>query len=177
MAGIGHRMPVTMTAFAVGTLSLASIPLFAGFVSKWHLLLGSAAAEAYLILALFVVSGGLNVAYFWPIVYTAFFETPDDADPKPVVEGSLGGRGADGDAAREARIDDGSGGDARVDGGEAESDRTRARPSLGRETSPALLVPIVATAALVVGFGVGADWLFFLDAATMIAENAGVSEP
>jgi hypothetical protein len=31
--------------------------------------------------------------------------------------------------------------------------------------------------ALVVGFGIGADWLFFLDAAQWIAESAGVGEP
>jgi multicomponent Na+:H+ antiporter subunit D len=161
---------VTMTAFAVGTLSLASIPLFAGFVSKWHLLLGSAAAEAYLILALFVVSGGLNVAYFWPIVYAAFFETPDDADPKPVIEGAMGGRVAE-DANGPADAAAGT----RADGG-ISADRTD-RPALGGETSRALLVPIVATAALVVGFGIGADWLFFLDAAQLIAENAGVGKP
>ena len=34
-----------MAAFTVGSLSLAGVPLFAGFVGKWNLLLGSLEAE------------------------------------------------------------------------------------------------------------------------------------
>jgi hypothetical protein len=41
--------------------------------------------------AALLVSGLLNVAYFWPVVYTAFFESPGAADRKPVVENAAGG--------------------------------------------------------------------------------------
>jgi NADH-quinone oxidoreductase subunit L/multicomponent Na+:H+ antiporter subunit D len=34
----------------------------------------------------------LNIAYFWPVVYQAFFETPDDHDEKPLLAGRFGGR-------------------------------------------------------------------------------------
>ncbi len=175
MAGIGGRMPLTMTAFAVGAFSLASIPLFAGFVSKWHLLLGSAEAGNGLVLALFVVSGGLNVAYFWPIVYTAFFETGGKEDPKPVLEGPLGGARADGgDARTESRTPSA----ARADGGDRSgASGWKRRPWTGRETTWLLLGPILAAGALVVAIGIAADWLFVLELAQLVSENAGVSEP
>ena len=40
--GIGKRMPVTFACYTLGALSLAGIPLFCGFVSKWNLLLAAA---------------------------------------------------------------------------------------------------------------------------------------
>jgi len=92
MAGIGRRMPLTMAAFAVASLGMAGIPLVAGFVSKYYLLIGTVSAGEVVFTAALLVSGVLNIAYFWPVVYTAFFESPGESDPKPVVENVLGGR-------------------------------------------------------------------------------------
>lgn len=92
MAGIGRRMPLTMTAFGVASLGMAGIPLVAGFVSKYYLLIGTVSAGHVLFTVALLVSGVLNIAYFWPVVYTAFFESPRDKDPKPVIENVLGGR-------------------------------------------------------------------------------------
>ncbi|EMA42630.1 monovalent cation/H+ antiporter subunit D, partial [Halococcus saccharolyticus DSM 5350] len=91
MAGIGRRMPLTMVAFGVASLGMAGIPLVAGFVSKYFLLIGTISAGDIVFTAALLVSGVLNIAYFWPVVYTAFFESPGTADEKPVVENSLGG--------------------------------------------------------------------------------------
>ncbi len=91
MAGIGKRMPVTMGAFAVASAGMAGIPLLAGFVSKWYLLIGSVSAGGVVFAVALLVSGLLNIGYFWPVVYTAFFETPDDHDEKPVIDGLFGG--------------------------------------------------------------------------------------
>ena len=128
--GAGARMPVTMGAFALASASMAGIPLFAGFTSKWHLLQGGFEAGA-IVVALFIVSGVLNVAYFWPVVYAAFFETPETADPKPLIDGPFGGgeRGTDGEQFQ------------RVE-------------SWTDETSLLMLAPILATLALVVVFGI-----------------------
>jgi NADH-quinone oxidoreductase subunit L/multicomponent Na+:H+ antiporter subunit D len=92
MAGIGKRMPLTMAAFAVASAGMAGIPLVAGFVSKWYLLIGSVSAGQVVFAGALVLSGLLNIAYFWPVVYQAFFETPDDHDEKPLLAGRFGGR-------------------------------------------------------------------------------------
>ena len=92
MAGIGKRMPGTMAAFGVASLGMAGIPLLAGFVSKWYLLIGSVSAEQAVFAVALLVSGVLNIAYFWPIVYQAFFESEDAADSKPLLENPFGGR-------------------------------------------------------------------------------------
>ena len=97
MAGIGKRMPLTMGAFTVASLGMAGIPLVAGFVSKYYMLLGGIqmGAEltpvAYYLVGALLLSGVLNIAYFWPVIYTAFFEAEDDHDAKPLVNFRIGG--------------------------------------------------------------------------------------
>jgi len=92
LRGIGRRMPFTMTAFTIGALSMIGIPSTAGFVSKWYLLLGAFQAESYVAVLTIIVSTLLNVAYFLPILYMAWFQTeksPPKVDhgeaPMPIV--------------------------------------------------------------------------------------------
>jgi multicomponent Na+:H+ antiporter subunit D len=97
MAGIGKRMPLTMGAFTVASLGMAGIPLLAGFVSKYYMLIGGIrmGAEltpiAYYLVGALLLSGVLNIAYFWPVIYTAFFEAEDAHDAKPLVDFRMGG--------------------------------------------------------------------------------------
>jgi len=77
LAGIGRQMPITMAAFAVGSLGLAGVPGVNGFVSKWNLLSGTALGGEHLLLGVLALSGVLNAAYFFPIVHTAFFKRSD----------------------------------------------------------------------------------------------------
>ena len=71
--GIGHRMPLTMGAFALCALGLCGIPPVCGFLSKWFLCLGALEAGQWVFLVVFLVSSFLDAAYFLPIVYKAFF--------------------------------------------------------------------------------------------------------
>jgi len=91
MAGIGKRMPLTMAAFAVAAAGMAGIPLVAGFVSKWYIIIGALDGGGYVFAGALLVSGVLNIAYFWPIVYQAYFESPDEYDEKPLITEMLGG--------------------------------------------------------------------------------------
>jgi len=79
MVGIGRRMPVTMTAFFIGAMSVIGLPPTGGFLSKWYLLLGTIEADRMAILFVLLVSSLLNAAYFLPIVYKAFFCTDEEA--------------------------------------------------------------------------------------------------
>lgn len=71
--GIGRRMPWTMGAFAIASLSMIGLPPTGGFIAKWYLLQGAVDAEQAVVVAVLVVSTLLNAAYFLPIVYAAFF--------------------------------------------------------------------------------------------------------
>lgn len=74
LSGIGKRMPWTMTAFAIASLSMIGIPPVSGFISKWYLVVGSLERQSIGILVVLLGSSLLNAAYFVPIVYKAFFE-------------------------------------------------------------------------------------------------------
>lgn len=75
--GIGRKMPWTMGAFAIATLSMIGLPPTAGFVSKWYLLGGAFESGSTYALVVLTISTLLNAAYFLPIVYAAFLKPPD----------------------------------------------------------------------------------------------------
>lgn len=77
LSGIGRKLPWTMTAFFISSLSMIGVPPSAGFVSKWYLALGSLEAGEISILVILLTSTLLNAAYFLPISYKAFFEEPE----------------------------------------------------------------------------------------------------
>ncbi len=77
MNGIGRKMPITMLAFTVGALGMVGVPPVAGFVSKWYILLGSVEMNQLPILLILLASALLNVGYFFPVIYVAFFKKPD----------------------------------------------------------------------------------------------------
>jgi len=73
MNGLGRQMPVTMGCFAIGAMALVGLPFFCGFVSKWFLCQGSLEAGQLIFIFVLIASGLLNAAYFFPVVYRAFF--------------------------------------------------------------------------------------------------------
>jgi len=76
MAGIGRKMPVTMLAFLVGSLSIIGLPPFGGMWSKWLLALGALEAGHVFVVAVLMLSSLLSAAYLLPIVARAFFAAP-----------------------------------------------------------------------------------------------------
>jgi multicomponent Na+:H+ antiporter subunit D len=138
MAGIGKRMPLTMGAFTVASLGMAGIPLLAGFVSKYYMLIGGIRMGArltpiaYYLAGALLLSGVLNIAYFWPVIYTAFFEAEDAHDAKPLVDFRMGGESrstlpaTDGGRAGDDAATDGGRPDDVSDDDEDESDDTGA---------------------------------------------------
>jgi len=74
LSSIGKKMPWTMAAFFIASLSMIGVPPAAGFISKWYIALGSIEANEIPILMVLLASTILNAAYFLPITYKAFFE-------------------------------------------------------------------------------------------------------
>ena len=184
MAGIGKRMPLTMLAFGVAAAGMAGIPLVAGFVSKWYLLIGSVSAGQSVFAVILLISGVLNIAYFWPVFYQAFFEAEDAHDAKPLVEFPLGGEGrsvlpeaatpTDDPIADGGHEDDGDGHDDHHGG--PPTDGWERRGWLGRESTWFMLGPILAAMAGAVVIGVIPETAVFLRLVDLIVEGAtGVS--
>lgn len=76
--GLGRTMPFTFGAFAIASLSMIGAPPVGGFITKWNLLIGSIEADQVGILLILIASTVLNVAYFAPITYRAFFAKSKD---------------------------------------------------------------------------------------------------
>lgn len=92
LTGIGRKMPITMTAFLIGSLSIIGLPPFGGTWSKWVLALGALDAGHVFVLGVLMLSSLLSVAYLLPIVARAFFvpqSTSQALDEIPVQEAPL----------------------------------------------------------------------------------------
>ena len=80
MSGLGRAMPFTFGAFALAALSMIGVPPVGGFLSKLYLLVGALDAGSIGIVVVLLASSLLNVAYFAPVVYQAFFGKPSAED-------------------------------------------------------------------------------------------------
>lgn len=72
--GLGRQMPFTFVAFAVGGLGLIGVPLTAGFVSKWWLMVAAFEKGWWPLAVLVVLSSLLAVVYIWRVVEAAFLK-------------------------------------------------------------------------------------------------------
>src|SRR5713101_1955794 len=86
MSGLAKRMPWTMAAFAIASLSVVGIPLTSGFVSKWYLALGAVDRRSLTLLGVLLVSSLLSAAYLGQIVYKAYFELEKEPPAHEVRE-------------------------------------------------------------------------------------------
>ncbi len=86
LKGIGRRMPLTTICFSMGALSMVGLPPFNGFISKWYLALGSLEVSktgsygmgvGILGLVVLLTSSFMNLMYYGPIVYRAWFVEAD----------------------------------------------------------------------------------------------------
>jgi NADH-quinone oxidoreductase subunit L len=76
MGGLARKMPQTAIVFLVGTLSLAGVPLFAGFVSKEEVL-GAVWTGGFAVPFLMLLAAAfLTAFYMFRVVFLAFFAAP-----------------------------------------------------------------------------------------------------
>jgi multicomponent Na+:H+ antiporter subunit D len=83
MRGLGRQMPLTMAAWVVGGLGIIGVPLTAGFISKWYLILAAIESGSWPVAALILISSLLALVYIWRVVEAAYFQPPPAGRPKP----------------------------------------------------------------------------------------------
>jgi multicomponent Na+:H+ antiporter subunit D len=93
MRGLGRAMPFTFAAFCIGALSIIGLPPLAGTWSKWYLALAAADTGMILVVAVYMISSLLNVAYLMPIVARGFYSPTPEPEPQAVGAAVTPGRG------------------------------------------------------------------------------------
>jgi NADH-quinone oxidoreductase subunit L len=88
MGGLAKKMPQTALVFVIGTLSLAGIPLFGGFLSKEEILGATLAGHQTGPFVLLMIVAFLTAFYMFRVVFLAFFAVgARHASPLPVGAG------------------------------------------------------------------------------------------
>ena len=87
MGGLARKMPQTVIVFLIGTLSLAGVPLFAGFASKEEVL-GSVWAGGFPVpFFMLLFAAFLTAFYMFRVVFLAFFGPRDTSAISPSAIG------------------------------------------------------------------------------------------
>lgn len=79
LAGIGRKMPITMTAFTVACFGLIGTPGTSGFISKWYLALGAIERGWWLVVFLIVGSSLIALIYVGRVLEIAWLREPSAA--------------------------------------------------------------------------------------------------
>jgi multicomponent Na+:H+ antiporter subunit D len=80
MAGLGQAMPWTLSAFAIGGLSLIGVPLTAGFISKWYLIVAALELGWWWLALALLATSLIAVMYVWKVVEAAWFRELPEAN-------------------------------------------------------------------------------------------------
>ena len=88
-AGLGKRSPVVAGAFAFFLLSMAGIPLTAGFVGKWAVFTSAMSAGAWPVVLVAIVSSIIAVYFYVRYIRLMFFSDPEPGETAAVSEASV----------------------------------------------------------------------------------------
>lgn len=78
-AGLGKRMPLTMSGFAIAALSMVGVPPLAGFWSKFYLIWAAVELEHWVAAVVIVFSSLLTLVYFLRLFEAVFVRSPVEA--------------------------------------------------------------------------------------------------
>jgi proton-translocating NADH-quinone oxidoreductase chain N len=79
--GISRKYPLLAICFSAALLSLAGLPPFAGFMSKWQILVAGAAAQTPLMWTIVIFAGinsVLSLAYYAPMINRMYRREPSE---------------------------------------------------------------------------------------------------
>lgn len=79
LRGVGKELPITMTCFALASISLIGLPITGGFTAKWYMASGALNLGTLGMFGIIVlmISALLTAGYLLPIVTDAFFPGND----------------------------------------------------------------------------------------------------
>lgn len=84
LAGVSHRVPVTLFAFGLAGITLMGLPPSAGFLAKWQLIDAALHQGQWGWVAVIIVGGLLAAAYVFRVLRQAFLLAPADSRFHPV---------------------------------------------------------------------------------------------
>ncbi len=85
-AGLGKKVPYASAAFTIAAISMIGIPPTAGFASKLFLIIASLDAGQYPFVAILLLSGLLNLVYFWRVIDQMYFAKHDETEDNGTVK-------------------------------------------------------------------------------------------
>ena len=94
MAGVARRAPLVGLVFAVSLFSLAGLPIFVGFTSKFYLFNAAAVQGLLWVAGIAIFSSLISLYYYLQVVRQLYIEPAEDAAPIPVPRLTLGVLGA-----------------------------------------------------------------------------------
>lgn len=94
MAGVARRAPLVGMVFAVSLFSLAGLPIFVGFTSKFYLFNAAAAQGLLWVAGVAIFASLVSLYYYLMIVRQLYIEPAGNSAPIPVPRLTLGVLGA-----------------------------------------------------------------------------------
>ncbi|MEZ0577874.1 NADH-quinone oxidoreductase subunit NuoN [Nocardioides sp. MH1] len=88
-AGLGKRSPVVAGAFAFFLLSMAGIPLTAGFIGKWAVFTSAMSAGFWWVVLVAIVSSIIAIFFYVRHIRLMFFTDPEPGTTAAVSEASV----------------------------------------------------------------------------------------
>lgn len=85
-AGLGKKMPYASAAFTIAAISMIGIPPTAGFATKLFLIIASFDAGQYPFVAILLLSGLLNLVYFWRVIDQMYFAKHEEIEDVGAVK-------------------------------------------------------------------------------------------
>ncbi len=94
MAGVARRAPLVGLVFAVSLFSLAGLPIFVGFTSKFYLFNAAAAQGLLWVAGIAIFASLISLYYYLQVVRQLYIEPVEDASSIPMPRLTMGLLGA-----------------------------------------------------------------------------------
>ena len=78
LCGLGKKYPLVMGNFIILSLGLIGIPLTAGFISKWYIVLAMLKSEYWYFTIVVLITSFMTFFYIWKMIENIYFKSTDN---------------------------------------------------------------------------------------------------